>query len=419
MTTVFSISHKSLLLVSLLATVMFSSLFVCVSVGGSSGVSLENAVYVKNEDELKKAINDTPIGGSTTIALDNDIKLTSYTLGIPANKTITLTSNKTTGYYKLMSPINIADGGVLRLDGITIQPTVKTEKCSGVSVCVGGKFFMYSGEISGHTASSSSDPKYAACGGGVWNYGVFEMHGGEIFGNTAEGGGGVYNARTFNMFGGVISGNTASYSGGGVANEYGGSFNMFGGVISGNTATKFGGGVANTGSFVWSGGKIYGNTATVNGNDVFPDGDGNSSSGDDETSDGNGDGGVNSGQNNGDSSGEWGIFSLRDVVFIGVGVAVVVVGVVVAVLLFTYKKELEFTKGKKRVESRVTEHQRQNIEVSPVVQQALGKLNVRMADLMEQINIVVKVLIEENVELQTKLGSVQSQQTLNVESKQY
>jgi len=67
----------------------------------------------------------------------------------------------------------------------------------------------------------------------------------------------------------------------------------------------------------------------------------------------------------------------------------------------------------------VTEHQRQNIEVSPVVQQALGKLNVRMADLVEQINIVVKVLIEENVELQTKLGSVQSQQTLNVESKQY
>jgi len=67
----------------------------------------------------------------------------------------------------------------------------------------------------------------------------------------------------------------------------------------------------------------------------------------------------------------------------------------------------------------LTEQQRQKFEVSPVVQQALGKLNVRMADLMEQINIVVKVLIEENVELQTKLGSVQSQQTLNVESKQY
>jgi len=37
------------------------------------------------------------------------------------------------------------------------------------------------------------------------------------------------------------------------------------------------------------------------------------------------------------------------VVFIGVGVALVVVGVVVAVLLFTYKKEIEFTKGKSEV----------------------------------------------------------------------
>ena len=60
----------------------------------------------------------------------------------------------------------------------------------------------------------------------------------------------------------------------------------------------------------------------------------------------------------------------------------------------------------------MTENQRQNIEVSPVVQQALGKLNVRMADLMEQINIVIKVLVEENAELRLKLDSAQSCQTL-------
>ena len=59
----------------------------------------------------------------------------------------------------------------------------------------------------------------------------------------------------------------------------------------------------------------------------------------------------------------------------------------------------------------MTEHQRQNIEVSPVVQQALGKLNVRMADLMEQINIVIKVLIDENMALQAKLDNTQTQQT--------
>jgi len=46
-----------------------------------------------------------------------------------------------------------------------------------------------------------------------------------------------------------------------------------------------------------------------------------------------------------------------------------------------------------------------------VVQQALGKLNVRMADLMEQINIVIKSLIDENMALQAKLDNTQTQQT--------
>jgi hypothetical protein len=66
----------------------------------------------------------------------------------------------------------------------------------------------------------------------------------------------------------------------------------------------------------------------------------------------------------------------------------------------------------------MTEHQKQSqAEISPVVQQALGKLNVRMADLMEQINIVIKVLVDENVELRTKLSGIQSQQQLKDETK--
>ncbi|MDR2204251.1 MAG: hypothetical protein LBE76_08190 [Nitrososphaerota archaeon] len=52
--------------------------------------------------------------------------------------------------------------------------------------------------------------------------------------------------------------------------------------------------------------------------------------------------------------------------------------------------------------------QQKQTEVSPVVQQALGKLNVRMTDLMEQINIVIKVLAEENMELRAKLDGTQS-----------
>jgi len=64
----------------------------------------------------------------------------------------------------------------------------------------------------------------------------------------------------------------------------------------------------------------------------------------------------------------------------------------------------------------LTDQQGQSLEVSPVAAQALGKLNVRMADLMEQINIVIKVLVEENVALRAKLDSMQSCQTLKTEN---
>jgi hypothetical protein len=44
----------------------------------------------------------------------------------------------------------------------------------------------------------------------------------------------------------------------------------------------------------------------------------------------------------------------------------------------------------------MAEQERQSVEVSPAVPQALGRLNVRLADFMEQINVVIKVLFEEN-----------------------
>jgi len=58
----------------------------------------------------------------------------------------------------------------------------------------------------------------------------------------------------------------------------------------------------------------------------------------------------------------------------------------------------------------MSDQQKQTFEVSPVVQQALGKLNVRMADLMEQINIVIKTLVDENMELRAKLDKLPQQQ---------
>ena len=315
----FRVSHKSLLLASLLCVVLVSSLFVCLFVNVTSGAFLENAVHVKNETELKDAINNAPDGKSTTIALDNDITLTSYdeqnhiynyrvaTLIIPANKDITLTSNKANGFYKLIGAVHqvdtilVGNDGVLRLDGIIVTHK-KGATDSGVHVLTklqgknSGILYLYSGEISGNTVNNSlygggvvnagtfimtggkiTGNSAESCGGGVYNSGIFEMSGGEISGNTAGGGGGVCNGyyAQFTMSGGVISGNTASVDGGGVYTVMYSEFIMLGGEISGNSAEEGGGVYIYDATFDRRGGVISGNTAMRGDNDVFHSGDNN------------------------------------------------------------------------------------------------------------------------------------------------
>jgi hypothetical protein len=268
----FHISRKPLLIISLLCVILASSLFICTfMLNGSSGTSLENAVHVKNETELKNAIDNAPTGKSTTITLDKDITLTITTddhnsnyypvnIIIPADKDITLTSNKANGFYKLNGATNglvldVASTGVLRLDGIIVTHTGNTWG-GGVNVDLRGAFYLYSGTILGNKASGWR---------GVTNDGVFIMSGGEISGCTAEYGGGVYNSGAFTISGGTISGNTAD-DGGGVHNAFRGTFTMTGGEISGNTATIRGGGVfMSYGKFTMSGGEISGNTANKGG----------------------------------------------------------------------------------------------------------------------------------------------------------
>jgi len=54
------VSCKSLFLASLLIVVLTASLFVCMFMDYSSAASLEAVVHVKNETELKDAINNAP-----------------------------------------------------------------------------------------------------------------------------------------------------------------------------------------------------------------------------------------------------------------------------------------------------------------------------------------------------------------------
>ncbi|MDR2720280.1 MAG: hypothetical protein LBC03_05715 [Nitrososphaerota archaeon] len=258
-----SVHRKDLLIVSLVIALLISSalLFVYVFMMDSDrSTPLDNVNSVMNEKELRNVINNVPVGESATITIGKDVALTGFALYIPANKNITLTSNNTPEFYKLIgmdsrSTLIVEDGGILRLDGVVVTHAVD-DFGWGVQVRSGGTFVMYSGEISGNTGSISR------ISGGVRidNGGSFVMFGGVISNNIADYGGGVYNNGVFEFFGGVISNNISNFNGGGVYNEVSCSFTMSGGTISNNTSEAPGGGVYNRGSFTMSGGTISNNT---------------------------------------------------------------------------------------------------------------------------------------------------------------
>lgn len=270
----------SLLFVAVLISSCFSPIF---DSGVSPFASGASDKVVSTETELRNAINNS--AGSTIIILNKDITLTETTLTIPAGKDITLTSNKASGYYKLIGVVNrhtitVDSGGALTLDGIMV--THKTgEIGGGVTTSKGSTLIMLNGEITGNMGGYYYNPddhahmnEIIADGCGVANSGTFKMLGGRISNNIRflhGDGGGVVNFGTVILSGGEITGNTASW-GGGVANSWPSVFEMTGGKISNNKATASvasggGGGVSIGGSytekcvFVMSGGEITGNTA--------------------------------------------------------------------------------------------------------------------------------------------------------------
>jgi len=277
-------SRRTVLGVSLLVVLLLTSLAIGILIIKYRDAYFENAIPVKNEEQLRKAVNNTPSRRAVIIALGKDISLSSKLI-IPKNKDITLTSNKAVGYYKLIgadgeSTIWVDGNGVLKLDGIIVTHE-KDKEGSGITVDPDGKLIMHSGEISGNTVMGIGMPSfvggYSREGGGVYNKGIFEMYGGKISNNLASvgSGGGVYNGGTFKLSGGEISNNKATTAvftesdtrghGGGVYNSGKGTFTMSGGKITKNTAVSDGGGVNNWGTFTMLGGEITNNTAEYGG----------------------------------------------------------------------------------------------------------------------------------------------------------
>jgi hypothetical protein len=188
---------------------------------------LEAAVYVKNEVELRNAINSA-VGVSVVIAPMEDIHLTESSLSIPDAANVTLASDSKYGVCKIFgasgnSTITVEDGGILTLKAIVITHENSSTNGAGIVIKSGGTVNMYNSEISGNTAKN---------GGGVSNSGTFRLYSGKISGNTAiTNGGGLFNTGVFEMYNGEII-NNLSEQGGGVFNR--GFFNRMGGIIEDN-----------------------------------------------------------------------------------------------------------------------------------------------------------------------------------------
>ena len=280
--------HRRLLLfVSLMMLFgLLISLFSCTTAMDAENTSLKKTVHVKSETDLYNAVYNLPYGAAVVIVLNNDITLTKGSLAISDNKDVTLTSKKATNFYKLIGATKRAEDhslatyedtitvyrGVLRLDGIIIT---HEKDIFGTGICVyeDGTLIMYDGKISGNHIPYAyvGHGSFVGNGGGVYNWGVFEMFNGIISDNTAgNGGGGVYHLGTFTMYNGTISNNSASWYGGGVYG--GGVFEMFNGIISGNTAGIQGGGVDNRRNFTMHNGTITNNHANQMGGGIYNSG---------------------------------------------------------------------------------------------------------------------------------------------------
>lgn len=201
-----------------------------------------------------------------TVTIDSTVTISGGTVTISGGGTIKRGS--CTG-----AMIEVKSGGKLVIDGVTLDgnKTSGVATKSVIEINAGGEVLMNSGKLCNNIATY---------GGGVNNYGKFEMQDGEITGNTAKTtstggaagtGGGIRNMGTLIISNGTISNNKAEDGGAGIFN-YGGTLEMTGGTITGNTCVKRGGGISHrqdgptgtdTGIFKISGEpKIYGNYKT-------------------------------------------------------------------------------------------------------------------------------------------------------------
>ncbi len=221
----------------------------------TSGASL-TITDCHSDDEIGKIIR--------TSARSNSDKNLDYSLIYNQNGTLNLWNGCIGGNAAGIGVNNYGVNSIFNMYGGSIAKNDSVRNGNGGGVYNYGKFNMYDGSIEYNAVTGGQN-----CGGAVFNLGKFTMTGGSIAHNTNHNthGGGVCNKGTFTMTGGSILDNYSSYYGGGVFNY--GTFTMTDGSIRANSALQVGGGVANCGTFEMSDGSILYNTVNDAGGGVF------------------------------------------------------------------------------------------------------------------------------------------------------
>ena len=228
---------------------------------GTSDIFLKSVYQVtgtENWDLGGKTIHRYTLGGYMIELADASASLTLSNVVIDGARY----SAAETPAAETDSIIKAANGGTIVLNrGAILQNNKAAQFGSGILANNGVKITMEDGAVIRNNTNSNYE-----LGGGILlgNGSTFTMNGGEISGNTANGGGGVaIIGSTMVMNGGTISNNSTyktsgqgSYGAGvyvaDYANASGGdtlftaqpaSFEMNGGKITGNTALDYGGGI--------------------------------------------------------------------------------------------------------------------------------------------------------------------------------
>ncbi|MBQ9972177.1 MAG: S-layer homology domain-containing protein [Firmicutes bacterium] len=192
----------------------------------------DNTVFVTKGDPPHRHDVSVDCGTSSPVAFT---ALTSGTTSLGSSGTVTnyyLSENvSNTASITINGTVNIClNGNKLEYTGTAKNSVIKVNEDAVLNIC------DCNGSNGSHNITSPVTNETVTITGGLITGGT----GTQIWPNYY--GGGIFNKGTVNMHGGTIAGNNVNYSGGGVYSDNASVFNAFGGRICHNMAEKYNGG---------------------------------------------------------------------------------------------------------------------------------------------------------------------------------